>query len=177
MKENTKNTLRKIGMKLLLLIAVLAVLDVLYFFTFYPKDLEEHCSLMELSQKTVPEGDDIVYLGESSNHAYSEADTDRRPISMMLDSLLPAHKVGNLGKAACHASIYYDVLRNIPRQKQDQGCGCHRQHALFFQRMDILQIGNRTTERTVNDEEGSSTIQTHVNGFQGISTLDRRGTG
>jgi len=118
MKENTKNTLRKIGMKLLLLIAILAVLDVLYFFTFYPKDLEEHCSLMELSQKPVPEGDDIVYLGESSNHAYSEADTDRRPISMMLDSLLPAHKVGNLGKAACHASIYYDVLRNIPRQNK-----------------------------------------------------------
>ena len=47
MKENTKNTLLKIGMKLLLLIAVLAVLDVLYFFTFYPKDLEEHCSLMD----------------------------------------------------------------------------------------------------------------------------------
>ena len=90
MKENTKNTLRKIGMKLLLLIAVLAVLDVLYFFTFYPKDLEEHCSLMELSQKPVPEGDDIVYLGESSNHAYSEADTDRRPISMMLDLLFRA---------------------------------------------------------------------------------------
>ena len=98
MKENTKNTLRKIGMKLLLLIAVLAVLDVLYFFTFYPKDLEEHCSLMELSQKPVPEGDDIVYLGESSNHAYSEADTDRRPISMMLDSLLLHTKLEIWGK-------------------------------------------------------------------------------
>jgi hypothetical protein len=116
MKNNTKNTLRKMGMKLLLLTAVLALLDVLYYYTFYPKDLEEHCSLMSLSQKAIQDNYDIVYLGESSNHAYSEQDSDRRAICVMLDSLLPAYKVGNLGKAACHASIYYDILRNIPHE-------------------------------------------------------------
>ena len=85
MKESTKNTLRKIGMKLLLLIAVLAVLDVLYYYTYYPKDLKEQCSLMNLSQKPTLEDGDIIYLGESSNHSFCEADSDQRYICMMLD--------------------------------------------------------------------------------------------
>ena len=80
--------------------------------------MEENCSLMELSLKPMQGGDDIVYLGESSNHAYSESDNDRRAISEMVDSLLPKHKVGKLSKGACHAGIYYDILRNIPEQSQ-----------------------------------------------------------
>ena len=120
MKDNTKNTLRKLGMKLLLLTAVLALLDVLYYYTFYPKDLQEHCSLMSLSQKAVQDHYDIVYLGESSNHSFSEADTDKRYICMMVEDFLPGHKVGNLAKDACHAGIYYDILRNIPQENDIQ---------------------------------------------------------
>lgn len=118
MKESTKYTLRKIGMKSLLLIAVLAALDVVYYHTFYPKDLENNCSLIDLSQKPMEEEDDMVYLGESSNHSYCESDTDQRAISEMLNGLLPKHKVGKLSKGACHAGIYYDILRNIPKQSQ-----------------------------------------------------------
>ena len=116
MKESTKNTLRKIGMKLLLLIAVLAVLDVLYYYTYYPKDLKEQCSLMNLSQKPTLEDGDIIYLGESSNHSFCEADSDQRYICMMLDDLLPDHKVCNLAKDACHAGVFYDIMWNIPQE-------------------------------------------------------------
>lgn len=118
MKENTKNTLCKAGLKLLLLATLLAAMDVLYYFTFYPKDLDKNCSLMKLSQKPLSEGDDMVYLGESSNHSFCESDTDQRAISEMLDELLPEHKVGKLSKGACHAGIYYDILRNISGQSQ-----------------------------------------------------------
>lgn len=118
MKENTKNILCKAGLKLLLLAALLAAMDVIYYFTFYQKDLEENCSLTELSQLPLLEGDDMIYLGESSNFSFCESDTDRRAISEMLDELLPEHKVGKLSKGACHASIYYDIMRNIPDQSQ-----------------------------------------------------------
>jgi len=116
MKDKTKHTLRKIGLKLLLLIAVLAALDVLYYHTFYPKDMKEQCSLMDLSQRAVLEPNDIIYLGESSNHSFCKTDTDQRYICVMLDDLLPEHKVSNLAKDACHAGIYYDVMRNIPQE-------------------------------------------------------------
>jgi hypothetical protein len=91
----------------------MAVLDIIYYFTLYQKDIQENCSLMRLSLQAA-KGMDIVYLGESSNHSYSEDDTDKRFINVMIEDLLPGHHVGKLSKGACHAGIYYDILRNIP---------------------------------------------------------------
>lgn len=99
---------------MLMLLGLLVVVDVIYYFTLYPKDLKENCTLMELSQRA-KHGVDMVYLGESSNHTYSDSDTDKRFICEMIDDLLPEHQVGNLAKDACHAGIYYDILRNIPK--------------------------------------------------------------
>ena len=115
MTDNEKHTIRKLLFKTLMALLLLAALDVLYYFTLYPKDLEKHCSLMEVSQRA-KDGVDIVYLGESSNRSSSKSDTDKRYISTMIGDLLPDHHVGNLSKDACHAGIYYDILRNIPRR-------------------------------------------------------------
>lgn len=117
MIDTTKHTIKKLLFKLLILLIVLAALDIIYYFTLYQKDIRDNCSLMELSQRA-KEGVDIVYLGESSNHTYSEDDTDKRFICEMIDDLLPEHHVGNLAKDACHAGIYYDILRNIPNDNE-----------------------------------------------------------
>ena len=114
MAETTKHIIKKLLAKLLVLIAVLAVLDIIYFFTLYKKDMDENTTLMEISQRA-KKGMDIVYLGESSNHSYSEDDTDKRFINQMIEDLMPGHHVGKLSKGACHAGVYYDVLRNIPK--------------------------------------------------------------
>lgn len=116
MKNELKHTLYRIGMKLLLVLLLLGVLDIVYRYTLYPKELNEHCTLAALSQKAVDEDAEIVYLGESSNHTYSEQDTDRREISTMIADAMPGHALSNLCKDACHAGIYYDILRNIPKQ-------------------------------------------------------------
>ena len=114
MTDSTKHIIKKLLLKLLVVTLVLAALDILYYYTLYPKDIEENCTLMALSKRAT--GDvDIVYLGESSNHTYSDSDTDKRFICEMIDDLLPNHHVGNLAKDACHAGVYYDILRNIPR--------------------------------------------------------------
>ena len=77
MTDTTKHTVKKLLLKLLMVLLVLAALDVIYYYTLYPKDLAENCTLKALSERAT-EGVDIVYLGESSNHTYSDADTDKR---------------------------------------------------------------------------------------------------
>lgn len=116
MSSQTKHTLSQIGVKLCLLLVVLAILDLVYRYTLYPKELKEHCTLMSLSQKAIDEHADIIYLGESSNLTHSLQDTDKREISTMIADALPGHKVASLSKAACHAGIYYDIMRNIPKK-------------------------------------------------------------
>ena len=113
MTDNKRHIIKTLLWKLLLLVAIMAVLDIIYYFTLYQKDIQENCSLMGISMKAA-KGMDIVYLGESSNHSYSEDDTDKRFINEMIEDLLPGHHVGKLSKGACHAGIYYDILRNIP---------------------------------------------------------------
>ena len=114
MTDTTKHIINKLLVRLLVLLAALAVLDIIYYFTLYKKDLDENTTLMEISQRA-NKGIDIVYLGESSNFSYAETDTDQRFICMMIEDSLPGHHVGNLSKGACHAGIYYDILRNIPK--------------------------------------------------------------
>lgn len=115
MTEVGNHTIRKMTIKAFSLVALLAVLDVVYFFTLYPRDLEDNCSLMSRSMMPVAEHADLVYLGESSNHTVADDEDDRRFISDMLQAQLPDRKVANMDKDACHAGVYYDILRNIPR--------------------------------------------------------------
>lgn len=113
-------TLRNILLKGLLVVVVAVLLDVLYRYTLYPADLAENCTLMERSNKAVEEQADIIYLGESSNHTFADEEPDHRFISDMLQDLLPSHRVANLDKDACHAGVYYDIMRNIPGKNDVQ---------------------------------------------------------
>lgn len=116
MAETYLDIIKKIGRKFLWLLAVLAGLDILYLCTFYKKDREKNSTLMDYSLVPVKDSTDIIYLGESSNHACSETDVDKRCISDMIDDLMPDHRVGRMSKNACHAGVYYDMIRNIPRK-------------------------------------------------------------
>lgn len=101
-------------LKLLMAVVLLVALDAIYRWTLYPADLEANCTLMQRSLQPLSEGDDIIYLGESSNHAVADDEEDKRFISDMLQDMLPVHRVGNLDKDACHSGVYYDIMRNIP---------------------------------------------------------------
>lgn len=116
MPSKCLKTIKKLALKFLLLAGVLALLDIVYLYTLYPKDLEANCTLMQRSMMPVEQHADVVYLGESSNHAVADDEEDKRFISDMLQDLLPDHRIANLDKDACHAGIYYDILRNIPAE-------------------------------------------------------------
>lgn len=115
MTDSARHTLARLALKALLLLVLLAALDIVYYFTLYPRDIEEHCDFMQLSRKPVAEGADMIYLGESSNGNYRDTDTDRRPISQMIEDQLPGHKIANLASNATHAGVFYDLMNNIPR--------------------------------------------------------------
>ena len=116
MTDETRHIILKIGKKVLWLFLLLVVLDIIYRFTLYPRDLERNCTLAEYSKIPVRDTADIIYLGESSNHSFGPADTDKRSIATMIGDLMPGHKMGSISKGAVHAGIYYDILRNIPRE-------------------------------------------------------------
>ena len=59
MTDTTKHTVKKLLLKLLMVLLVLAALDVIYYYTLYPKDLAENCTLKALSERAT-EGVDIV---------------------------------------------------------------------------------------------------------------------
>ena len=119
MTDNEKHTIRKLFLKLLMAVGMLVVLDVIYYFTLYPKDRAENCTLLEISERA-REGVDIVYLGESSNHTYSDDDTDKRFICEMIDDLLPEHHVGNLAKDV-HGSGTVVEQRSIQVEDDHRG--------------------------------------------------------
>ncbi len=120
MKKETKDILLKLIRKCLYGLLLLAALDLLYRFTLYPKDLEQNCTLIDYAQKPIAEHADMVYLGESSNHTYGFHDTDTSYISEMIARQFPSRRLSTLSKDACHAAIYYDMLRNIPRKNDIQ---------------------------------------------------------
>lgn len=115
MKTDTRENLIKIVKKTLLLAGVLAVLELVYRVTFYPGDLREHCTLMALSQIPVNEHAQIIYLGESSNKTYRNGENDTAHISEMIAEQMPEYRFGHITKDAAHTAVYYDILRNIPR--------------------------------------------------------------
>lgn len=114
MTASCRHTILRLALKGLLAVALFAVLEAIYWYTIYPADLKANCSLMQRSLIPLSEGDDIIYLGESSNHAVADDEPDKRFISDMLQDMLPDHRIGNLDKDACHAGVYYDIMRNIP---------------------------------------------------------------
>lgn len=114
MSHETRHTILLLLKKGALLAAVLVVLGVAYRLTRWPHDLKENCTLMERSLLPMQEGADIIYLGESSNHAVADDDSDKRFISDMIADRLPEHRVANMDKDACHAGVYYDIMRNVP---------------------------------------------------------------
>lgn len=116
MTDETRHIILQIAKKILWLLLLLVVLDIVYRFTLYPRDLERYCSLLEFPQVPIRDTADIIYLGESSEFSCSPTDTDRHSIGTMIGEMMPGHKMGCISKGAVHAAIYYDILRNIPRE-------------------------------------------------------------
>lgn len=116
MKPETRHTILALLRKFAWLLLLLIVLEVVYRLTWYPKELKEDGSFVELVQKAKQEQADILYLAESSNITCGNNDTDTRFISDMLADKITDQKLCHLTRPACHAGNYYKLLQRIPKK-------------------------------------------------------------
>lgn len=104
---------KKIGIRFILLLALLIAFNYIYEIFFYKIDLLKHSDIIELVWD-VPEDADIIYVGESSNTANREDDVDKRSISAFIADYFPGLVLSDITKEASHAGIYKILLENIP---------------------------------------------------------------
>lgn len=105
---------KKITYRIALLLVGLVAMNFIYKQFFFEPDLQKHSDIINLPRKIYQEQDEIVYIGESSNFTVHPSDLDSRKISQMIADYFPGIKMGDITKEACHAGIYYELLRNIP---------------------------------------------------------------
>lgn len=108
----------KIIIRILLLLAIIALLNLVYTATFYPKDLKENCEqVLEIRESQAQT--DIYYFAESSNFSSRENDSIKNSISEITNLFFPALKITAINKPATHAGIFKDWLRQIdPKEKK-----------------------------------------------------------
>ncbi len=105
--------LKKIVLKGLLLIALLAGLNWIYQQFFFPADQHLHSESGEMLWG-VRDSADILYLGESSDVTVGDQDRDKSSISTMLGTYYPGLRVGAVSRGALHAGNFYHLLTNVP---------------------------------------------------------------
>jgi len=108
------NQYLKIFLKFLIFIPALIFMNFIYKTYIYEDDIQLNSPVINKVRKVVNDSCVVVYVGESSNLAFKESENDKRHISEMISSFFPSLKFGDISKEACHAGIYYTLLRTIP---------------------------------------------------------------
>lgn len=96
----------------MLLTAILVVLNFVYNFTIYKKDLHQKCEeIIEIREKQIKT--DIFYFGESSNFNSRETDSIKNSISEITGFFFPSLNLTTINKPATHAGIYKYWIKQI----------------------------------------------------------------
>jgi hypothetical protein len=104
--------LKKTAIRVALLAIVLTVLNVIYNFTLYRKDLREKCE-QAMQIRESQESSDMFYFGESSNFNSREDDSIKNSISEITNLFFPALRITAINKPATHAGIFKYWLTQI----------------------------------------------------------------
>lgn len=105
--------LKKIGIRSLLIIGILLILNSIYTRFFLAQDIQKHSEIARLS-KQLPEDTQVLYIGESSNISYHHEDKDTNAISTFISQYYPHLKINDITKRAAHAGVYNVLLQQIP---------------------------------------------------------------
>jgi hypothetical protein len=103
---------KKLFIRFLVLVLGLVVMNHVYRFFFYEKDLRQHSPEMLEVWKQQRKAD-ILYFAESSNMNVRDTDIVKKSISELTDDLLSNFKIGAVNKPATHAGIYKEWIKNM----------------------------------------------------------------
>lgn len=113
-----KKDLKKLAFRLILLTILLIGINLTYEIFFFEKDIQKHSDVVNLVRKVVQDKAEVIYLGESSNFSYRGDDKDTNSISFYLSEYYPNKKFGHINKAASHAEVFYELLKEIPEKSR-----------------------------------------------------------
>ena len=103
---------KKLFIRFLVLAVGLVVMNNIYRYFFYEKDLQRYSPEIKEVWKQ-QQKNDILYFAESSNMNVRDTDLVKKSISELTDDLLPYFKIGAVNKPATHAGIYKEWIRNM----------------------------------------------------------------
>ncbi len=112
--------LKKIGIRLIVLLLILAVSNLVYNLTLYDAVILEKYP-EKLRIKKTQDSARIFYFGESSNVTFDETDSTKKSISDLCNLFFPDLKIQPITKYATHGGIYkhwlaeYDLKNNKPK--------------------------------------------------------------
>ena len=109
--------LKKITIRLLLLLLLIAVSNVVYSLFFYKNDFKEYTPQLYALSNTADSAD-VFYFGESSNTTFVPSDSVSKSISALTAQFFPKLKFININKEATHAGIYKVWLRVFDEKKK-----------------------------------------------------------
>ncbi|MDX2174173.1 MAG: hypothetical protein SFY56_13810 [Bacteroidota bacterium] len=109
--------IKKISIRILGLLLVIVVLNYLYTYTLFKKDLKDKCpQALEIIQ--TQNSTDIYYFGESSNNTTLSTDSIKNSISEITNFFFPNLKITTIDTPAVHAFIYKRWLSQINTSKK-----------------------------------------------------------
>jgi hypothetical protein len=108
--------IKKIIIRVLGLVIIVAGLNLIYNFTLYRKDLFDKCEQV-VEMKERQSVTDVFYFAESSNFSARENDSIKQSISEITNLFFPNLKITAVNKPATHAGIYKHWLAQIDLNK------------------------------------------------------------
>lgn len=109
---------KKTGLRLLLLIAVLALANLIYTHTFWKKDVESADGQILTELLNAQDSADVVFMGESSNFTCAPNDSCKKSISQLVGDYFPSLKFRAIQKGAIHARTYLELIKHIEENKK-----------------------------------------------------------
>jgi hypothetical protein len=103
---------KKIIIRLIGLIVIVAGLNLIYNFTLFRKDLMKECEQIVDMEEKQPVTD-IYYFAESSNFSFRDDDSIKTSISEISNLFFPKLKITAVNQSATHAGIYKYWLNHI----------------------------------------------------------------
>lgn len=109
--------IKQISIRVLGLLLLIVVLNYVYTYTLFKKDLEDKCP-QAIEIQTTQDSTDIFYFSESSNFNTQETDSIKNSISEITNFFYPELKMTAIQTPAVHAFIYKNWLKQINTSKK-----------------------------------------------------------
>lgn len=108
---------QKIGIRLVLLLLIIAAGNFVYTLFLFPKDFKEYSPELNAIRQSADSAD-VYYFGESSNTSFVYQDSSYNSISKLCSQFFPKLYFRNINKEATHAGIYARWLKIFDQKKQ-----------------------------------------------------------